>query len=42
MNIFNNLLVLFGLDCRIQVLGLEGGRDTSKKEKRLKTIINSI
>lgn len=29
MNIYNNLLILFGLDCRIQVLGLEGGRETS-------------
>lgn len=31
MNIYNNLLILFGLDCRIQVLGLEGGRETSTR-----------
>jgi hypothetical protein len=30
MNIFKNLLVLFGSDCRIQVFGLEGGKDSSK------------
>lgn len=29
MNIFKNLLVIFGNDCKIQVLGLEGGKDSS-------------
>lgn len=29
MNIFKNLLILFGTDCRIQVIGLEGGKDSS-------------
>ena len=29
MNIFKNLLILFGTDCRVQVIGLEGGKDSS-------------
>jgi hypothetical protein len=30
MNILRNSLILFGSDCRIQVIGLEGGKDSSK------------
>ena len=30
MNIFKNLLIVFGMDCRIQVFGLEGGKDSSE------------
>lgn len=29
MNILKNSLILFGSDCRIQVFGLEGGKDSS-------------
>lgn len=29
MNTFRNMLILFGIDCRVQVFSLEGGKDTS-------------
>ena len=35
MNIFKNMLVLFGSDCKVQVIGLEGGKDSSKQFYRL-------
>jgi hypothetical protein len=28
MNIFKNMLILFGTDCVVQVIGLEGGKDS--------------
>ena len=31
MNILKNLLVLLSIDCRIQVIGLEGGKDSTAK-----------
>ena len=31
MNIFKNLLVTFGTDCKLQVMGLEGGKDSTSK-----------
>ncbi len=31
MNIFKNLLVTFSIDCVIQVVGLEGGKDSTSK-----------
>jgi hypothetical protein len=33
MNILKNLLVLFGVDCRIQIIGLEGGKDSGTQFK---------
>ena len=31
MNIYRNLLVIFGSDCKLQVMGLEGGKDSTSK-----------
>lgn len=31
MNIFKNLLVTFGTDCKLHVMGLEGGKDSTSK-----------
>lgn len=39
MNIFKNLMILFGTDCRIQVIGLEGGKDSTVSKIILNRLI---